>query len=110
MIGTMASKAMDEISVPTPFGERERSARFTMEIGYGWIESSKVKPTCTVSGSYAIIIHHFSNSVNPPKKRERRRPDGKENLSSQCFLLYWVKPSLTTGPQLHSGKGEASGH
>lgn len=68
-------QAMDEISAPTPqivWGKDDQSvsARLTKEIGYGRMEPSKAGRTnlvITVSGSYAIIIHHFSNSDNPSR-------------------------------------------
>lgn len=66
---------MDEISAPTPqiVGGKEDqsvSARLTKEIGYGRMEPSKAGRTnlvIMVSGSYAIIIHHLSNSDNPSR-------------------------------------------
>ncbi|KAJ4948009.1 hypothetical protein NE237_016293 [Protea cynaroides] len=66
---------MDEISAPTPQivggkDDQSVSARLTKEIGYGRMEPSKAGRTnwiITVSGSYAIIIHHFSNSDNPSR-------------------------------------------
>ena len=91
-------QAMDEISAPTPqiVGGKEDhsvSARLTKEIGYGRMEPSKAGRTnlvITLSGSYAIIIHHFSNSYNPSRAGWRTTYPAFQRLSSIPADDYFV--------------------